>query len=278
MKSQRIFWAALFIALAAHAAVFASVYLVLPRAAHASNTLPILMVRYGDSDREGLAVATVAPDPGTLRQGNSNTPGGDKAPKPSAEPPPPAPPPPPETPKPDKPPELEPPPPPALPKEPMPPPVVVAAEKTAAPDAPSAPAPPSPPAPVSSASRIGAPAAAAASPALPGEPGGSRLKLGTPSAGGTVGSINGVRIADGARPPAYPSEAREAGIEGTPVIWLRISASGEVLDARVHRSSGYRILDDAALQWARTQKFIPASRDGVAVKAEVNKPVHFYLY
>jgi protein TonB len=93
-----------------------------------------------------------------------------------------------------------------------------------------------------------------------------------------MGSRTGVRLAGGARPPRYPPEAREAELEGTPVIWLRISADGEVLDARVQQSCGYKILDDAALDWACSQRYTPARQDGVPVEAEVTKPVRFYLY
>ena len=84
-------------------------------------------------------------------------------------------------------------------------------------------------------------------------------------------------MADATGRPAYPAEAVEEGLEGTPVIWLRVSADGEVLQARLQKSCGHPILDDAALRWAQEQKFIPASRDGVRVEAEVTKPVHFYL-
>ncbi len=84
-------------------------------------------------------------------------------------------------------------------------------------------------------------------------------------------------MADGVGRPPYPPEAVEEGLEGTPVIWLRVSAEGEVLEARLQKSCGHPLLDDAALRWAKVQKFIPASRDGVRVEAEVIKPVHFYL-
>lgn len=93
-----------------------------------------------------------------------------------------------------------------------------------------------------------------------------------------MGSRTGVRMAAGTRPPRYPPEAREAGLEGTPVIWLHISAEGAVLEARVHKSCGYRILDKAALNWARAQHYLPARRGGAPVEAEVTKPVRFYLY
>jgi protein TonB len=112
---------------------------------------------------------------------------------------------------------------------------------------------------------------------MPGAVGGARLGIGTPSAGGTVGSSSGVRMAV-ARPLVYPRAARDAGIEGTVVIWLRISAEGEVLESKVQKSSGHQILDDEALRWAREQRFFPARSGDKPVEAEATKPVRFYLY
>ena len=93
-----------------------------------------------------------------------------------------------------------------------------------------------------------------------------------------MGSVTGVHVVDGAKPPPYPPEAREEGMEGTSIIWLRVSPQGEVLEAKVDKSSGFKVLDEAALNWARNQKFIPAYRDGAPIEAEVTKPVRFYLY
>ena len=45
----------------------------------------------------------------------------------------------------------------------------------------------------------------------------------------------------------YPSEAREAGLSGSPVIEVAIDSSGRLLEASVQRSSGWAELDQAAL-------------------------------
>lgn len=78
--------------------------------------------------------------------------------------------------------------------------------------------------------------------------------------------------------PTYPPAAREAGQEGIVYIRLRISAEGEVLDAWIHKSSGYRLLDRAALSWARQQQYHPARQGNDPVEAEDTLPVKFYLY
>ena len=45
----------------------------------------------------------------------------------------------------------------------------------------------------------------------------------------------------------YPSEAREAGLSGSPVIEVVIDSAGRLLEASVQRSSGWAELDQAAL-------------------------------
>lgn len=49
----------------------------------------------------------------------------------------------------------------------------------------------------------------------------------------------------------YPLSAREASFEGTVKLSLRLSYSGKLLDAAVKSSSGYKILDDNAINVAR---------------------------
>lgn len=53
----------------------------------------------------------------------------------------------------------------------------------------------------------------------------------------------------------YPPQARRNGWEGTAVVALEIDANGELTEARIHKSSGYRILDEAALKMMRSARF-----------------------
>jgi periplasmic protein TonB len=208
-----------------------------------SYTPPQLLEAYGDSDREGFAVETVALDPGAWQEGDDHTPGGDGVPEAMER---------------DQRPELTLAPPEASMELPA---AAVAPDQTGKLPAPAA---------VTAPDQTGG--------KLPGAPGGAHMVKGTPSAGGIVGTRTGVRMGSGGAPPVYPQAAREAGIEGTVVIWLRISAEGAVLEAKVHKSSGYKILDDTALHWAEKQRFIPAKVGGTPVEAEATKPVKFYLY
>lgn len=56
----------------------------------------------------------------------------------------------------------------------------------------------------------------------------------------------------------YPPLLRDARVGGTVSVWLHIDAEGQVLETRVHRSSGYDPFDLAALAVARTMEFSPA--------------------
>jgi protein TonB len=75
----------------------------------------------------------------------------------------------------------------------------------------------------------------------------------------------------------YPARARSQGIEGRVLLRLHVSAAGDVVDAVVARSSGHRILDDAAVKSARALRFEPARRDGAAVACWVAHAVDFRL-
>ena len=74
---------------------------------------------------------------------------------------------------------------------------------------------------------------------------------------------------------AYPALLREAGIGGAPVLWLHIDETGIVDATRVHESSGYDALDEAAMRVAEAMRFTPAF-DGDAVTATwVQIPIRF---
>src|SRR4051812_45946733 len=79
MKSAR-FGMAVILSGCLHAAVLGLLCLATPREKPAKS-LPVLLVAFGDSDREGVAVGTVARNPGTLRRGDQHTPGGDGVPQ-----------------------------------------------------------------------------------------------------------------------------------------------------------------------------------------------------
>ena len=78
--------------------------------------------------------------------------------------------------------------------------------------------------------------------------------------------------------PAYPGEALRQGLSGTVELEILVGIDGRPLDARVVRSSGHRVLDQAARRAVlRYWTFHPAMRGGQAVQALGRVPIEFKL-
>ena len=78
-------------------------------------------------------------------------------------------------------------------------------------------------------------------------------------------------------PPRYPYLARRRSQEGRVVLRIQVSAGGDAAAVRIRQSSGYRLLDDAAVEAVKTWRFVPASRGGNPVAGSVDVPVSFKL-
>ncbi len=63
-------------------------------------------------------------------------------------------------------------------------------------------------------------------------------------------------------PPVYPEIARIRGYEGVMLIAAEILSNGRVGEARISKSSGYSILDQAALEAIKPWRFEPAKNQG----------------
>ena len=66
--------------------------------------------------------------------------------------------------------------------------------------------------------------------------------------------------------PDYPREARQEGLEGCVEMNLLVNERGNVEQAKVTQSSGYQILDDAAIEFAKKLKFNPATSSARTTK------------
>jgi TonB family protein len=77
--------------------------------------------------------------------------------------------------------------------------------------------------------------------------------------------------------PAYPEEARKAGVEGTSIVEVAISADGSVLACSLTASSGNSFLDQAALGAGLSSKFVPGTKNGKPVEMKVKVPFQFKL-
>lgn len=77
--------------------------------------------------------------------------------------------------------------------------------------------------------------------------------------------------------PDYPLALREQGIGG--IVWLRVwvDQDGRPAEIRLHKGSGYRLLDDAALRAVRHWRFIPARVGPQPQASWVEFPIRFTL-
>ncbi len=114
-----------------------------------------------------------------------------------------------------------------------------------------------------------APATEAPSPGTPGPLGQGRV------IGGTSPPAPDERFARSA--PAYPETARLRGEQGVVVMELAIGTDGRVITARVTRSSGSMLLDEAARRAAQDWRFRPALIEGQPTVATVQTSVQFRL-
>ena len=78
------------------------------------------------------------------------------------------------------------------------------------------------------------------------------------------------------RPP-YPMVARRMGYHGKVVLDVEVLAEGKAGDVKLHQSSGFDILDNAAMQTVKTWRFTPARRFGQAVTQRFLVPIKFSL-
>ena len=78
------------------------------------------------------------------------------------------------------------------------------------------------------------------------------------------------------RPP-YPAVAIRRGYEGSVLLNVRVLPNGKAEEVTVFRSSGHKVLDNAALRAVKKWKFVPAQRGFKAVSSWVKVPIEFRL-
>jgi len=81
-----------------------------------------------------------------------------------------------------------------------------------------------------------------------------------------------------APPPHYPSIGLRRRLEGIVLLRVTVTEDGRPREVTIERSSGHRVLDDAARkQVLQRWQFVPAMRDGVAVPAIGLVPIQFRI-
>ncbi len=78
-------------------------------------------------------------------------------------------------------------------------------------------------------------------------------------------------------PPAYPRRARLRGQQGTAFIHARLDITGEVIQTRLAKSSGFSLLDNAALKAVYGWDFMPGANSNDSEQVWVEIPVRFIL-
>ena len=78
-------------------------------------------------------------------------------------------------------------------------------------------------------------------------------------------------------PPFYPETARRSGWEGRVIVRAEVSANGIPTSVTLAKSSGYGVLDQAALRAVKGWRFQPRTLGGVPLAGTVEVPVNFSL-
>jgi protein TonB len=77
--------------------------------------------------------------------------------------------------------------------------------------------------------------------------------------------------------PDYPLEARRRGLQGKVMLRVEVSAAGRPQGVSVIASSGYPVLDRAALAAVERWRFNPATQAGLPVPGTAEVPIVFRL-
>jgi len=78
-------------------------------------------------------------------------------------------------------------------------------------------------------------------------------------------------------PPRYPHAARRRGMQGRVLLHVEVMVSGHCGQIEVQKSSGYDMLDEAAVEAVKAWQFIPATHLGFPVQSWLHIPIRFEL-
>lgn len=78
--------------------------------------------------------------------------------------------------------------------------------------------------------------------------------------------------------PAYPSLSRRLREEGLVVLEILIRADGSVGEIKLKASSGFKRLDEAAMNAVKRWRYQPATQGGIAIDFWYEQPVEFNLH
>ncbi len=78
-------------------------------------------------------------------------------------------------------------------------------------------------------------------------------------------------------PPEYPAAAARQSWEGTVLLRVRVLSTGKVDSIEVQKSSGHKVLDEAARDTVRAWLFSPSKRGSTPIDGWATVPIEFKL-
>lgn len=78
-------------------------------------------------------------------------------------------------------------------------------------------------------------------------------------------------------PPVYPLLARRRRQEGLVVLSVKVTTAGKAESVAIKETSGFPLLDEAAMDAVRDWEFSPARVGSLALRSEIEVPVRFEL-
>jgi protein TonB len=76
----------------------------------------------------------------------------------------------------------------------------------------------------------------------------------------------------------YPDSSKRNNEAGRALVKVCVSSAGKLENAEVSTTSGFPLLDDAAIRYAKAMRFKPATSEGKPVEQCLNLPVKFELH
>jgi len=92
-----------------------------------------------------------------------------------------------------------------------------------------------------------------------------------------AGVKRGVQVVAGNRPPKYPLAARRHGLEGRVLLRVEVDSRGIAHRVTISKSSGHKVLDEAARRAAGKWQFLPALVGSEAASGAIDVPIVFRL-
>ena len=103
------------------------------------------------------------------------------------------------------------------------------------------------------------------------------IKMDTPNSPSHVPITHALPMYRKNTPPQYPLIARRRGYQGKVLLEVLVNKDGRAGSIRLARSSGYEVLDRAAIKGVRNWLFHPAKRGNELVEMWVEIPIRFQL-